>query len=54
MCDATPSEVVDIAIDPSNWLLYTLLVSGDIIAYDTRYSVNSTPVLCKAVTRYFS
>jgi hypothetical protein len=54
VCEKTVYEIYSLSLDTVPSIVYASLTSGDIIVYDTRYSVNNSPGVCKAVQRFVS
>ena len=54
MCENTISNILDISLDISPSIIFASLENGDIIVYDTRYSISNGPAYCKPVYRLVS
>ena len=51
MCEATLHEIQGISMDIAPAIAFAALANGDILVYDTRYSVNNGPASCRPVYR---
>lgn len=50
-CENSVSPIYISVLDYSSTVIYGGLENGDIIVYDTKYSVNNSPVTCKPIAR---
>lgn len=50
-CEDSLSPMYSSVLDYSTTIIYGGLENGDIIVYDTKYSINNSPVTCKPIAR---
>lgn len=53
-CGETASDIFKFTIDSPSAIVHVSLTNGDILTYDSRFSISNGPAFCKAVHRSFS
>ena len=53
-CGDTISEIFKFTIDSPSAIVHVSLLNGDVLTYDSRFSISNGPAFCKAVHRGFS